>query len=200
MFAEFKKGVSKVVKPEDVDTHYDLGIAYKEMGLFPDAIGEFEQALVGASGKPRGIDCFVMVSACKQAQRDHVGAIETLRRGLALPQVTPDSAKSMQYDIAASHEALSQKGLALTYYRRVAAVDPRFRDVQGAIARLEADGVEAEDPDEPAGGGSSDPGGGGGKPPGSKNGVNGAHTSPKSSSPAAGQKDAPKSSRKIGYV
>ena len=41
VFSEFKKGVEKVVAKEDSSTHFDLGIAYKEMGLVDDAISEF---------------------------------------------------------------------------------------------------------------------------------------------------------------
>src|SRR6476619_1455066 len=51
VFSEFKKGLEKVVKPEDADTHYDLGIAYKEMGLLDDAIGEMVVAQKGCVGK-----------------------------------------------------------------------------------------------------------------------------------------------------
>src|SRR5262249_29552450 len=42
VFAQFKKGVAAQISPEDSDTHFDLGIAYKEMGLTDDAISEFE--------------------------------------------------------------------------------------------------------------------------------------------------------------
>ncbi len=53
VFSQFKKGVEETVKPEDSDTHYDLGIAYKEMGLLDDAVHEFETALRGTSGGAR---------------------------------------------------------------------------------------------------------------------------------------------------
>ena len=54
VFTEFKKGLEKVVKPEDVDTHYDLGIAYKEMGLLDDAHRRVRRWRArAASGSPR---------------------------------------------------------------------------------------------------------------------------------------------------
>ena len=37
----FKKGVEEQAGREDSDTHYNLGIAYKEMGLLDEAIAEF---------------------------------------------------------------------------------------------------------------------------------------------------------------
>jgi len=42
VFAKFRDGVSKQISPEDVQTHFDLGVAYAEMGLHADAISEFE--------------------------------------------------------------------------------------------------------------------------------------------------------------
>ncbi len=43
--ASFKQGVAENLSPEDYDTHYNLGIAYREMGLIEEAIGEFEIAI-----------------------------------------------------------------------------------------------------------------------------------------------------------
>lgn len=41
---DFRNGVAEVVQPEDAATHYELGIAYREMGLYDDAVAEFEIA------------------------------------------------------------------------------------------------------------------------------------------------------------
>ena len=45
VFAEFKKGTEGVVTPADAETHLDLGIAYREMGLVADALMEAATAL-----------------------------------------------------------------------------------------------------------------------------------------------------------
>src|SRR5690606_9579437 len=42
VFAKFKEGIKATIDDSDATTHYDLGLAYKEMGLIDDAIGEFE--------------------------------------------------------------------------------------------------------------------------------------------------------------
>ena len=42
---EFKTGVEESVSKEDYATHFDLGIAYREMGLLREAIQEFEKVL-----------------------------------------------------------------------------------------------------------------------------------------------------------
>jgi tetratricopeptide (TPR) repeat protein len=191
VFAEFKKGVSKVVKPEDVDTHYDLGIAYKEMGLFNDAIGEFEQAMKGAVGKPREVDCHQMVATCKQLQNDPSGAIASFTAAHDLPQTTPEQAKSLQFDIAATYEGMGRMGKALAHYLKVAEIDLKFRDVDQKVAQLQGDGAEPEPDDDPPKG----PHLNGAKKPGSSEGG--------PASAAAAPADAPSgkpASRKIGYV
>ena len=44
VFAKFKQGVKAQIADSDSATHYDLGVAYKEMGLLSDAAREFEIA------------------------------------------------------------------------------------------------------------------------------------------------------------
>lgn len=149
VFGEFKKGLKKVVKPEDVETHFDLGIAYKEMGLIDDAIGEFEQAAAAAAGKKKELEALAMVGTC-QVERDSLAdAAEAFQRALALPQVTPDVAKAVQFDLALVFEKMGRQGEALALFRKVQKTDPDFRRVGEAVDRLVADGVE-EPPAKPA--------------------------------------------------
>ena len=182
VFAEFKKGVAKVVKPEDVDTHYDLGIAYKEMGLHDDAVGEFEQAMAGAVGKPREIDCHLAIAACKRDKGDMAGAVETYRKGLSLQQVTAEATKAMLYELATAYEAVGQPNKALASFQKILALDPKYREVASQVSRLEGDGAVPED--EPRNGVHL-------------NGKTGA--SPGARPPSGGGAGKP-ASRKIGYV
>src|SRR4029079_11396666 len=45
MLRKFKQGVAENVDAEDYQSHYDLAIAFKEMGLLDEAIAEFQKAL-----------------------------------------------------------------------------------------------------------------------------------------------------------
>ena len=49
VFKEFQKGVAEQLSEEDSDTHFNLGIAYREMGLLPEAIREFQVCLLYTS-------------------------------------------------------------------------------------------------------------------------------------------------------
>jgi tetratricopeptide (TPR) repeat protein len=135
VFNQFKKGVAETVKPEDTETHYDLGIAYKEMGLLDDAIHEFELALSGHS-KKKEVDCLSMIGLCHGLKGDHRAALDAFRRALRSGALTAEAAKALHYELAGAHEALEQPEQALWYLQKIAKVDPGYRDAGGAVARL----------------------------------------------------------------
>ncbi|MFT3706793.1 MAG: tetratricopeptide repeat protein [Archangium sp.] len=162
VFAEFKKGLEKVVKPEDVDTHYDLGVAYKEMGLIDDAVGEFSIARKGCLGKRKEIDCLSMIGMLQVSRGEFVAAIDAYQQGLASEHARGDVEKSLRYELATAYEASNQNGRALAQYLKVQALDGKYRDVAANVERLSAVAVPEDDappPPKPAG----PPRGGGGR-------------------------------------
>ena len=157
VFAEFKKGLEKVVKPEDVDTHYDLGVAYKEMGLIDDAVGEFTIARKGCLGKRKEIDCLSMIGMLQVARGEVAAAIDAYQQGLASDHAKGDVEKSLRYELAVAYEAANQAGRALGQYLKVQALDANYRQTASAVERLSAIAVPEDDdmppPKPPAGGG-----------------------------------------------
>lgn len=147
VFAEFKKGLEKVVKPEDVDTHYDLGVAYKEMGLIDDAVGEFSIARKGCIGKRKEIDCLSMIGMLQVSRGDTAAAIDAYRQALASEHSKGDVEKSLRYELGAAYEAANQAGRALGQYLKVQGLDGRYRDVAAHVDRLSA--IAAPEDDEP---------------------------------------------------
>lgn len=136
VFSEFKKGLEKIVKPEDVETHYDLGIAYKEMGLVDDAIGEFTVAREGCVGKKKEIDCLTMIGLLQLQKGDASSAIDAFKQALASEHAVPDTAKALRFELAAAWEMAGSPGKALFHFQAVAAQDPKFRDVAENLKRL----------------------------------------------------------------
>jgi len=188
VFAEFKKGLAKVVKPEDVDTHYDLGIAYREMGLIDDALQEFAVAREGCLGKKRELDCLTMTGMLQFQKGDARAAVGTFKLALASEHAIGEVPKALGFELAMAYEAVGELGKALYHYERVAALDPKFRDVQGIVGRLSATTSPVADPLPPAGKSPGGNRGGSGAPPQS-----GAR--PVTAAPAAAAKP-----RKVGYV
>ena len=133
VFAKFKEGVAKQISVDDAQSHYDLGVAYKEMGLLDDAIREFETA---ARDVKRECVCESMIGMIEQ-ERGHINeAIEAFQRGLRAPGRTPEQEMVLSFEVAAAYEAKKMNKDALTYYQRVARRDPNYRDVQERIRRL----------------------------------------------------------------
>lgn len=147
VFAEFKKGLEKVVKPEDVDTHYDLGVAYKEMGLIDDAVSEFTIARKGCIGKRKEVDCLSMTGLLQQLKGDGPAAVDAFMQALTSEHAMGDVEKSLRYDLAGAYEMSGQAGRALNQYLKVQKLDGSFRDVASHVERLSA--VTAPEDDAP---------------------------------------------------
>ncbi len=197
VFSEFKKGLQKVVKPEDVDTHYDLGIAYKEMGLFDDGIGEFTVARQGCVGKKKEVDCLTMIGLLHTMKGDHAAAVESFKEALGSEHSTGEVLKALEFELGAVQEAMGDNGRALYHFQKVAKLDPGYREVSAIVARLSAVTRPVEDPVLPKprgpGGSNGANGGGGGRPgPGGKPGPGGGVSGP--------DLKPPEKSRKVGYV
>ncbi|HET9751517.1 MAG TPA: tetratricopeptide repeat protein, partial [Myxococcales bacterium] len=132
---EFRAKVQEIVRPEDVQTHYDLGIAYKEMGLLDEAVGEFELALRHGSGA-RGADCLTMLGLCEMERGQPAAAIKRLLEGLGMHGLTATARHALQFELGAAYESQGQAAEALDQYQAVAAQDPHFRDVTARIRAL----------------------------------------------------------------
>ncbi|HEY5021321.1 MAG TPA: tetratricopeptide repeat protein, partial [Gemmatimonadaceae bacterium] len=82
MLEKFKAGVAANVDDEDFDSHYDLGVAYREMGLIDEAIAEFQKALRGATQRIRAYEA---LGQCFIDRREYDVAITILSRSLREP-------------------------------------------------------------------------------------------------------------------
>jgi tetratricopeptide (TPR) repeat protein len=130
----FKERISEEVAQDDYRTHYDLAIAYKEMGLVDEAIREFQ---VAASSRELHRDACTMVAVCYREQSQHDKATRWYRQALESSSPEDDSRNELRYDLA---EVLLEAGdarAALEEFRELFAVDPEFRDVDGRVSELE---------------------------------------------------------------
>ena len=137
VFSEFKKGLERVVQAGDVDTHYDLGIAYKEMGLYDDAVQVFEVARQGSQGQPKELDCLTMIGLIQGMRGDAPRAVAAFRDALASPHAGPREV-SLRYELGVAHEAAGAMGKALGQYLAVQKAEPAHRDVADRVRRLSA--------------------------------------------------------------
>jgi len=135
VFNQFKKGVEQTVGKEDSETHFDLGIAYREMGLLDAAVEEFETAAKGNNRK-KEVDCFTMIGLCRVAQGDTKAAIQAFRRALTSSHLNRDAAKALHFEIGSAYEAAGATDHALFFFQKLGKVDPAYRDVSAKVASL----------------------------------------------------------------
>jgi tetratricopeptide (TPR) repeat protein len=133
---EFKKGVERTVRPEDVETHYDLGIAYREMGLLDEAIGEFDMAAKGAIGKPREADCLATIGECLKGKGDLAGAALVFEKASQIGGLRPETRLNLFFEIGVVQEERGDVAAAIEAYEKVTALDPKYRDVAARLANL----------------------------------------------------------------
>jgi tetratricopeptide (TPR) repeat protein len=125
MLKKFKQGVAENVEEEDHESHYDLGVAFKEMGLVDEAIAEFQKALRGTQNKAR---TFEALGQCFLEKKQLPVATTILTRALN-EKISDDQLVGVLYLLGYIHEALNKPAEAKGYYERVFAVDIQFRDV-----------------------------------------------------------------------
>jgi tetratricopeptide (TPR) repeat protein len=133
VFAKFKEGVAQPVPTDDTQSHYDLGVAYKEMGLVDDAIREFDAA---ADDPERECVCHSMIGMILLERGKASEAIDAFMRGLQATTKAPEQEVALYYEIGAAYESLKRAKDALTYFQKVARRDSNYRDVQERVRRL----------------------------------------------------------------
>ncbi|MEK6581067.1 MAG: tetratricopeptide repeat protein [Nitrospirota bacterium] len=133
IFEEFKKGLEKEVGAEDSETHYNLGIAYKEMGLIDDAIREFQ---VSKNDPKRLAQSINMLGICYMSKGLFSLAIESFSNVLGKIETRDESYWGVKYDLAEAHEKNGDVAEALEFYTGVYGWNSKFRNVSEKINLL----------------------------------------------------------------
>jgi tetratricopeptide (TPR) repeat protein len=131
--------LEKPVDESDAETHYDLGLAYKEMGLFDEAIKAFEKVL-RAPG--REVQCRVMIGMCHREQGNPSEAIHEFKQGLHA-NGTERERLSLYYEIGVTYEQIGDDSEALYYFEAVLKRDPNFADAAQRANSLRARGSQS---------------------------------------------------------
>jgi pilus assembly protein FimV len=130
----FKRGVAESLSAEDYDTHYNLGIAYREMGLLDEAIGEFQLA----SKEPRYlVDCASLLGGCFLEKGLPELAIKWYQRGLEIPHLPEEAFLGMLYDLGNVYVFQSDFEKARKTFVEIYGVNSNYRDVVAKLAELD---------------------------------------------------------------
>lgn len=132
VLAQFKQGVAKQVDSSDAATHYDLGIAYMEMGLHTEAIDEFKLCLADPE---RRCTAHTMIGLSYVAKGEMDPGVDHLKLALD-DNPKPEEEIGLWFELGNAYELLGKNLEALIWYEKVEERDARYRDVAQRIERL----------------------------------------------------------------
>jgi tetratricopeptide (TPR) repeat protein len=125
---------------EDLETHYNLGIAFREMGLLEEAISEFQKvAKASERGRPfpYSMQCYTLLGLAFMDRGQPSIAAMWYERALHLPDIEPESELALRYDLGMAQESAGESDAALKSFSQVYAVNIDYRDVGERIAALQ---------------------------------------------------------------
>jgi len=146
IFSEFKQGVSATLSEEDCETRYDLGIAYHEMELYEDAIGEFRTCL---ESEARHLDSLHMMGVCALDLGRWQDSVNHMEQALATPDLPDGMRAGLYFDLGRAFQGLGDLARARASYESVRAADSAFPTIDEKLAELEAAAIEPGAPPEP---------------------------------------------------
>lgn len=133
MLSQFKAKVTDQGEVDDAGDHYDLGLAFKEMGLIDEAIAEFQTALMGGTER---LKVYEELGQCFIRKGQYNVALKVLQRALKAPASDEEEMIGVYYHMGQCYEQLGQRAQARDAYEKVLALDPSFQDVPERVARL----------------------------------------------------------------
>ena len=142
VFDDFRAELGEMggAEDEDLETHYNLGTAFREMGLLDEAISEFQKvAKATENGKPfrYGMQCCTLLGlAFMEKGQPGIAAI-WYERALHTPGIEPESILALRYDLGVAQESAGEPEAALKSFSQVYAMNIDYRDVADRIAALQ---------------------------------------------------------------
>jgi tetratricopeptide (TPR) repeat protein len=141
VFDDFRAEIGEMgAEDEDLETHYNLGIAFREMGLLEEAISEFQKvAKANEKGKAfrYAMQCCTLLGlAFMEKGQPSIAAI-WYERALRTPGVDAESTLALRYDLGVAQESANDLDAALKSFSQVYAVNIDYRGVADRIAALQ---------------------------------------------------------------
>jgi tetratricopeptide (TPR) repeat protein len=143
MFGELKQDLESGVASadEDPETHYNLGIAFREMGLLDEAIGELQKACQffdRGHAFPQIMQTYTWLANCFLEKGVPEAAVRWYDKALLVPGIDGETRVALNYELAAAYEAAGDKPSALKYFMEVYGNNIDYRDVAERIKALKS--------------------------------------------------------------
>jgi pilus assembly protein FimV len=143
MFGELKHELEEdsAATDEDPETHYNLGVAFREMGLLDEAIGELQkvcQAVDRGHPFPHIMQTYTWLSQCFLDKGVPEAAIRWYEQALKLTTIDAETRTALHYELASSYETAGDKTSALNHFMQVYGSNIDYRDVAERIKTLKS--------------------------------------------------------------
>jgi len=143
MFGELKQDLESDVASadEDPETHYNLGIAFREMGLLDEAIGELQKACQSFDHGhpfPQIMQTYTWLAQCFLEKGVPEAAVRWYDKALAVPTIDGETRVALHYEMASAYEAAGDKVSALKHFMDVYGSNIDYRDVAERIKALKS--------------------------------------------------------------
>ena len=143
MFGELKHELESDVASadEDPETHYNLGIAFREMGLLDEAIGELQKACQyfdRGNPFPQIMQTYTWLANCFLEKGVPEAAVRWYDKALNVPGIDGETRVALNYELAAAYEAAGDKASALKHFMDVYGNNIDYRDVAERIKALKS--------------------------------------------------------------
>jgi tetratricopeptide (TPR) repeat protein len=143
MFGELKQHLEagSSTTEEDPETHYNLGIAFREMGLLDEAIGELQktcQAVDHGHPFPQVMQTYTWLAQCFLDKGVPEAAIRWYQKALAAPGIDEETCTALHYELAAAYETAGDRASALKHFMEVYGRNIDYRDVAERIKPLKS--------------------------------------------------------------
>lgn len=140
MFSEFKEDAEESAgQAEDPDTHYNLGIAFKEMGLLDEAIGELQKvchAIEHGSQFTQVMQAYTWLAQCLVDKGVPQAAVRWYEKALKVNGIDEESRRAVYYDLACAYELAGNQKKAYETFMEVYSSNIDYRDVAARIKTL----------------------------------------------------------------
>ncbi|MGD1049201.1 MAG: tetratricopeptide repeat protein [Candidatus Krumholzibacteriaceae bacterium] len=125
--------ITSDVEKDDLKSHYDLGMAYLEMGLFTEAIRDFQ---IASRSPELQLSSMEMIGHCFLKHGQPRLAVKQLSHALEIARAAGAECLGIHYNLGLAHEMLDELDAALEHFEEVYVLDMSFRDVADKMKKL----------------------------------------------------------------
>ncbi len=125
LIKQLSSSMSASIEEEDYQTHFDLGVAYLKMGMFDEALAEFQ---ISAKSPDKKLESLELIGICLFEKGLYEQAIETFQKGLHEEGHPPEKYLGLKYHLAKVYEVLGNQKEAQRLLEEIKKVDPDYID------------------------------------------------------------------------